>query len=129
MTKYLLAQEVSHGRLSSYVTGFLASIYLTVTAYLLVAHHLFNGWALVMTIAGLAVVQLVVQLVFFLHLGKESKPRWNLMAFLFMLLVVIIVVSGSLWIISNLNYHHHHMLSPGDTNSFIIHDEGYKKQP
>ncbi len=127
MSKKDSAAKISRRKLSSYVTGFLASVYLTVTAYLLVVHHLFNGWALVMTIAGLALVQLVVQLVFFLHLGQESKPRWNLMAFLFMSMVVVIVVSGSLWIISNLNYHHHHTLSPNDTNSFIIHDEGYKK--
>ncbi len=110
-----------------YVIGFLLSIYLTVTAYLMVTHHLFGGWALVAAIVSLALIQLVVQLVFFLHLGRESKPRWNLLIFLFMLMVVIIVVFGTLWIMANLSYHHHHSMSPGDTTNFIIKDEGYKK--
>jgi cytochrome o ubiquinol oxidase operon protein cyoD len=74
-------------------------------------------------INGLAVVQLFVQLYFFLHMGDESKPRWNLMAFLFMLLVLVIVVFGSLWIMKNLDYH----MSPSDTSNYMMHEEGIHK--
>lgn len=52
----------------------------------------------------LAVAQLLVQLVFFLHMGKESKPRWNAIVFSFMLLVVGIIVIGSIWVMNNLHY-------------------------
>lgn len=52
-----------------------------------------------------AISQLVVQLFFFLHVGHESKPRWNLFSLLFMLLILIIIVAGSLWIMANLDYH------------------------
>jgi cytochrome o ubiquinol oxidase operon protein cyoD len=92
------------GTLKSYVLGFLLSVLLTVGAYLVVAKHLFTSWVLVFAIVGLGSVQALIQLVFFLHLGKESKPRWNLLVFFFMGLVVAILVIGSLWIMYNLNY-------------------------
>ena len=65
--------------------------------------EIFSGWTLVGALAALAVAQLMVQLVFFLHLGTESKPRWNLTVVLFALMVVVILVFGSLWIMKNIN--------------------------
>ena len=49
--------------------------------------------------------QFFTQLLFFLHLGRETKPRWKLLVFLFMTMIVAILVFGSLWIMYNLNYH------------------------
>jgi cytochrome o ubiquinol oxidase subunit IV len=109
--------EAGHGSLKSYIVGFGLSIALTLIAYVMVVKRLFSGKALVLAIMGLAVIQLYVQLYFFLHMGRESKPRWNLIVFLFMLLVLLIVVGGSLWIMYNLNYH---TMSPSE----IMKDEG-----
>ena len=96
--------EAAQGSPISYAVGFLLSIILTLAAYALATNHDLAGWSLVFALIGLAIVQLFVQMVFFLHLAKKSKPRWNLMVFLFMLMVVTIVVVGSLWIMYNLNY-------------------------
>jgi cytochrome o ubiquinol oxidase operon protein cyoD len=96
----------SHGSYRSYTTGFIISIVLTLLAFYFVEQKVFEGWSLAISISILAVGQLLVQLLFFLHLGREEKPRWNLTAFLFMLLVIVIVVIGSLWIMHNLDYHH-----------------------
>lgn len=98
------AHDAGHGSYVSYTIGFLLSIALTLAAYFLVVDKLLAGSALVAAIMGLAVAQLFVQLVFFLHLGRESKPRWNLMVFGFAVLVVAIVVLGSIWIMENLDY-------------------------
>ncbi len=117
--------ETGHGSFQSYTVGFISSLILTGIAYLMVANHLASGWAVIFAIILLAIVQLLVQLLFFLHLGHESKPRWNLAVFLFMLIVLVILVFGSLWIMNNLNYHHDHM-SPDQTNGFIIKDEGFQ---
>ena len=106
--------------LISYITGFVLSLALTLTAYLLVSQHVLASGPLVTAIAVLAIVQLLVQLVLFLHLGSEPKPRWNLVVSLFAALVVVIVVFGSLWIMNNLNYH----MSPANTDKYIIQDEG-----
>jgi len=109
--------NVKHGTLVSYITGFVLSVALTVSAYLSVVHHIAAGWAIIGIIFALAITQLVIQLLFFLHLGNESKPRLNLVVFLFMLLVIGIVAGGSLWIMHNLNYH----MSPADMNNYMMH--------
>lgn len=97
-------RDTSHGSYLSYTIGFILSIAFTLTAYFLVVDRLLSGNALVAAIMGLAVAQLFVQLVFFLHLGSESSPRWNQMVFWFAVGVVLIVVIGSIWIMDNLDY-------------------------
>ena len=87
------------------VIGFLLSLILTLAAYRIAAHyHLMNA-VLAVTIVGLGIIQALLQLFFFMHLGLEAKPRWNIMMFLYMVLLVVILVGGSLWIMHNLNYH------------------------
>lgn len=86
------------------IIGFILSIVLTLLAYFIVVEQFLAGWVLILTVAGVATIQGVVQLVFFLHLGIESKPRWNLMIFLFMILLFVILIGGSMWIMRNLDY-------------------------
>ncbi len=112
------------GSIWSYTTGFVLSLVLTLGAYFLVTHHTYIGGTLLAAIVFLALVQLGVQLYFFLHLGAEPKPYWKSLVFIFMAVVVVILVGGSLWIMANLNYR---TMSPSDINSYIIHDEGFKK--
>src|SRR5579872_2881297 len=97
-------QEKTPETLKLYVIGFLLSIALTLCAFVIVGKHLLIGGVLVGVVLGLGFLQVLVQLLFFLHLGRESRPRWNLMVFLFMALVVIIIAGGSIWIMQNLNY-------------------------
>lgn len=92
-----------HGTLKSYVIGFTASILLTAASFLMVITKLFSGRALIYTIVGLALLQAIFQLLFFLHVGKEAKPRWETLVFYFMVLVLFIIAAGSLWIMSDLN--------------------------
>ncbi len=96
--------DVGHGTLKSYIIGFILSILLTIIPYLIVVKHLLVGDVLVITIVLLGIVQLLVQLIFFLHLSAQSKHKWNLLTFVFTFLIVAILVSGSLWIMWNLDY-------------------------
>lgn len=96
--------EPGHGNLVSYVIGFILSLILTLAAYFIVEEHLLTGVAQVSTIVGLCVIQVLVQLLFFLHVGSEPKPRWNYHMLLFTLLIVFILVAGTLWIMYNLDY-------------------------
>jgi cytochrome o ubiquinol oxidase operon protein cyoD len=109
------------GTIATYVYGFVFSIYLTVTAYLLVTHHLFSNTVALYVIIGLAFVQFLVQIFFFLHLGRETKPRWKLLVLIFMILVVTILVVGSLWIMDNLNYR----MSPQQVNNYLQSQDGF----
>lgn len=104
----------------AYITGFCLSLGLTLVAYLLVVDNSLPRTQLLAAITALALVQLTVQLVYFLHLGREAKPRWNLMAFMFMLLVLVIVVFGSLWIMHNLDYRH---MTPSQTDRYLLDEE------
>lgn len=97
-------QEVGSGAFRSYLIGFLLSILLTLVAYFMVVEHAFSHRILVFTTIGLGIVQMFIQLLFFLHLGQESKPYWNCQLFFFMLTILVILVVGSLWIMQNLNY-------------------------
>ena len=90
--------------IKSYVIGFILSIVLTLIAYFLVIDNMLSRNPLLATIIILALLQMWIQLKFFLHIGHESYPRWKLLSFLFMGLVLFILVFGSLWIMSELNY-------------------------
>ena len=90
-------------KLSSYIVGFISSIALTLFAYLAVTQQAYSRDGLIGLVTGLALIQFMVQLLFFLHLGRETRPRWKLSVFFFMLAVVLILVFGSLWIMTNLN--------------------------
>lgn len=114
-------QEHPHGNLKSYTIGFVLSIVLTIIPYKLVVDEALTGWNMIYLLLAFAVTQLAVQAVFFLHLSREAKPRWNQTVFAFMLLVVLILVIGSLWIMRNLNYHS----VPIPDDQEIIKDEGY----
>lgn len=85
--------------------GFVLSLVLTFAAYRITSQHHLHNSVLIWTVLGLGALQMFLQLIFFLHLGLESKPHWNSISFLFMVLVIVVVIGGSLWIMSNLNYY------------------------
>lgn len=93
-----------NGSLKTYVKGFVLSLVFTISAYLIVVSHTKLRLGIIITIiVALALAQFFTQLYYFLHLGKESKPRWKLFVFWFMVTVVLILVFGSIWIMNNLN--------------------------
>lgn len=92
-----------HGSLKAYAIGFVASLVLTTAAFLLVITQTLDGTTLVNTLVALALVQALFQLVFFLHVGQEPKPRWETVTFCFMFAILLIVALGSLWIMHDLN--------------------------
>jgi cytochrome o ubiquinol oxidase operon protein cyoD len=95
--------EKGRSKLGQYVTGYLLSIYLTLTAYLLVTNHAFDNVFMVAILTILAGLQFFVQLVYFLHLNADRGSRWRLFVFGLMIMVATILVAGSIWIMNNLN--------------------------
>jgi cytochrome o ubiquinol oxidase operon protein cyoD len=96
------AAGASHGSFGTYAVGFVLSVILTAAAFWAVMAHAMSPGATVATIFVLAVVQIGVHLVCFLHLNFSSEQRWNVTAFAFAVLVVAIVIGGSLWIVHNM---------------------------
>lgn len=109
-----------HGTTPSYVIGFLISLAFTIIPYYLVVQKSVTGNTLLATILGFAVLQLLIQLLFFLHLGREPRPRWNLLFFISTISIVMVVIIGSLWIMHHLNYN---MMSQ-DVETYIQNTEG-----
>lgn len=97
-----------HGSVKSYIHGFILSLILTIIPFFLVAKHWFSHTSSYIIIGIFAVAQLLVQLIYFLHLSYKSSAKWNLNVFLFTFLVVLILVLGSVWIMVNLNYYMMH---------------------
>jgi cytochrome o ubiquinol oxidase operon protein cyoD len=112
-----MKKNIQHSPFNAYLVGFLLSIVLTLVAYLFVVNHILAGWILFAAIIILAFVQLLVQLIFFLHLGQESKPRWNLLFLLSTISIILTIVLASLWIMNHLNYN---MMPPMDTKTYLI---------
>lgn len=108
------------GTMESYVIGFLLSLLLTFIPYQLVETQTVKGTTLLITILAFAVLQMVVQVTFFLHLGRGPKPKWNLFFFIATIGIVILVVGGSIVIIDNLHYN----MSPMDQKNKLVNDEG-----
>tara|TARA_B100002049_G_C15879658_1_gene291117 strand:- start:220 stop:615 length:396 start_codon:yes stop_codon:yes gene_type:complete len=108
----------------AYIIGFVFCVTLTLGAFLstiLLSDNKHFGIAI---IAVLAVLQLIVQLVFFFHLAEEERPRLNTISLLFMAMVVIIIGFGSLWIMSNLNYN----MMPRDIDNYIQEEENIRPE-
>jgi cytochrome o ubiquinol oxidase operon protein cyoD len=111
-----------HGSVRGYIFGFGASLALTMAAYLIaVTDGATRKWAIA-SIGALAAVQCVIQLVWFLHLGREFRPRWKLMVFSFMVSIILIVIIGSVWIMHSLNYRM--MQSPTQLQQYVKGQDG-----
>ncbi|RFD19108.1 cytochrome o ubiquinol oxidase subunit IV [Komagataeibacter melaceti] len=98
MADHVSSSGESHGSVGSYLTGFVLAVILTVAAFGIVMSHAMSPSGTVGAIALLAVIQIVVHLVYFLHMNGSSAQRWNVMAFVFTVLSVIVLVAGTIFI-------------------------------
>jgi cytochrome o ubiquinol oxidase subunit IV len=92
-----------HITLDGYLIGFGLSVILTaVPFYFVMSGVLESKTATALAITILAVAQIVVHMVYFLHLDAKSEAGWNLMALIFTAVILIIALTGSLWIMYHL---------------------------
>jgi cytochrome o ubiquinol oxidase operon protein cyoD len=98
-----LEHDTLHITVGGYVTGFVLSVILTGVAFWLVMAKVFES-SLVTTfvILALAMVQIYVHMVFFLHMTSKAEGGWSWMSLIFTLILVVITLSGSLWIMFHL---------------------------
>jgi cytochrome o ubiquinol oxidase subunit IV len=111
--------------IARYSIGFVLSLLLTLAAYQVVVNGSTSPWLLAV-LGALAITQMVVQLIFFLHLGDEVGPRYKMASFIFMAGILLIVVVGSIWIMQNLDYNMSHM-TPSEKSNYMLtqHDKGF----
>ncbi len=94
----------SHGSFRSYVTGFVLAAILTIIPFWLVMDNVFaKSSTTAIVILALATVQIIVHVIYFLHMDTKSEGGWSLLALMFTLILVVITLSGSIWIMYHLD--------------------------
>ena len=90
--------------LKGYATGFILSVILTAIPFWLVMGKAFNNSSTTaLVILGFAAVQIVVHMVYFLHMNAKTDEGWTAVALIFTLVLVVITLAGSLWVMHHLN--------------------------
>ena len=93
----------SHGSYKSYMIGFVLSVILTAIPFWLVMGKVFtNSTITIFIILALAMIQIYVHMVFFLHMTSKAEGGWTWMSLIFTLVLLVITLSGSLWIMYHL---------------------------
>ncbi|CAO1660612.1 cytochrome o ubiquinol oxidase subunit IV [Halomonas sp. NYA30] len=79
------------------------SLILTIIPFAVVMSGALSILSTVIVVAVTAVLQILVQLVMFMHMNTKADEGWNLMSFVFTLTILVLVVGGSLWIMQHLH--------------------------
>jgi cytochrome o ubiquinol oxidase operon protein cyoD len=99
-----------HGSARTYITGFLLAAVLTALPFWVVMAHVFEkSSTTALVVLGLAAVQVVVHMIYFLHMNTRSEGGWTMLALIFTVMLVVILMSGSVWVM----YHLDHNMMPG----------------
>ena len=93
-----------HATYKGYLIGFILAVVLTAIPFWLVMGKVLPSSDLTaFVILGFAAVQMVVHMVYFLHLNGKVEGGWSLLALIFTIALVVIMLSGAIWVMYHLN--------------------------
>ena len=95
--------DAGHGSVKSYAIGFILSVILTVIPFGLVMYPTLPKSITLLIVLAFAIVQVLVHLVYFLHLDRSAAQRNNVIAFVFAAIVIVLLVGLSLWIMFSIH--------------------------
>jgi cytochrome o ubiquinol oxidase subunit IV len=94
----------AHGTFKGYVTGFVLSVVLTAVPFWLVMGNVLDDTLKTsIVIMALAAVQIVVHMIYFLHMNTKSEGGWTFLALAFTLTLVVITLVGSIWVMYHMD--------------------------
>lgn len=94
-----------HATLKGYVTGFVLSVILTAIPFWVVMDKVFDkSSTTALVILAFAAVQIVVHMIYFLHMNTKIEGGWSMLALIFTVVLVVITLSGSLWVMFHLKH-------------------------
>ncbi len=85
-----------------YVIGYGLSLALTLAVFVIAYRYGIKTVGVYLSIGLLGLAQLVVQLIYFLHIDRRRSSREDLDLVLFSTLVLLIIILGTVWILGNL---------------------------
>ncbi|CAP43741.1 cytochrome o ubiquinol oxidase subunit IV [Bordetella petrii] len=104
---------LAHASLHGYLLGFALAAILTAIPFFIVMANVFSSSRVTgLVLLALAIVQIVVHVIYFLHVDFQSEGGWNMLSIVFTLVLVVIALSGSIWIM----YHLDHNMMPMSTH-------------
>ena len=96
--------ERAHGTFRGYMTGFVLSVILTAVPFWLVMGNVLGDTLRTsIIIMALAAVQIVVHMIYFLHMNTKSEGGWTFLALAFTLTLVVITLTGSIWVMYHMD--------------------------
>jgi cytochrome o ubiquinol oxidase operon protein cyoD len=95
--------DEASGSFVTYTVGLAFALLLTGASFIVSQTNLLWAPGVPAGLAVLAIAQMGVHLVFFLHISTGPDNTNNVLALAFGVLIVTLVVSGSLWIMANLD--------------------------
>ncbi len=96
--------EAGHGTLKGYMTGFVLSAVLTaIPFWLVMANVIADSQIAALAVMGIGFVQIVVHMVYFLHMNTKSEGGWTMLALIFTVVMVAITLAGSIWVMYHMN--------------------------
>jgi cytochrome o ubiquinol oxidase subunit IV len=97
------ADAPAHGSRSSYLTGFgLAALLTAIPFWLLMSDVIADKQVTAAIVIAFALFQIVVHMIYFLHMDTDSEGGWTIMALIFTIVLIAIALSGSLWVMYHL---------------------------
>ena len=106
-----------HGTRRTYLIGFALSVILTsIPFWLVMGEVIADRTIATLVIMAFGVVQILVHMIYFLHMNTRSEGGWTMMAAIFTIIVIVIALSGSLWVMFHLNTNMMpgHIMNPAD---------------
>ncbi len=93
-----------HVTLREYVIGFVLSVILTAIPFWLVMNDVITDrTTAILVLGGFAVVQILVHMVFFLHMNGKVEGGWTMLSTIFTVVFVAIAIAGTLWVMFHMN--------------------------
>ncbi|QWT16616.1 cytochrome o ubiquinol oxidase subunit IV [Sphingobium xenophagum] len=92
-----------HNSRHFWIGSILAIVLTAIPFWLVMTGILHDVQTTAILIFALALIQIVVHVVFFLHLDTRSEGGWTLLAFLFTTVIVVVTIGGSIWVMYHLN--------------------------
>lgn len=93
-----------HVTSGEYIKGFILAVILTVIPFWLVMTDVIQDRATAVMVLGLfAMVQVIVHMVYFLHMNGKIQGGWTMMSTIFAIVFVVITIAGTLWVMFHMN--------------------------
>ena len=97
------SSDFPHVSVGGYLIGFVLAVVLTVASFWAATSGAFKGESALVALAVLAAVQVIVHVVFFLHVNASKGQRWHALSFAYTILMSLILIVGTVWVMHNVH--------------------------